>query len=476
MAYNLDYEWFLTSIKGFIIKNTILITILSAVAAVLISCWDSATTDISSQVHRSTLTGKVVDKDGTGLSGVAVTSEPAGHTTTSRSDGTFSLPDIEAGEYKFHFHLADYLDTTSGNIELGLASDVTLPNDIKLTYRFAIIRGIVKDKGGTPLTGAGISVEGQGVFSMSFASGVYELLRVEPGAIKLLSAYPGKGTGVKTLTVGAEQVVTDVDIKQENEGGSVSGQLMKGTDGVLTQKRTAGEPILVPLSFADVSAMGGALATKTDTMGYFTLKGVPSGGIVVLTVVYQGDTMRTGGVQVEEKGALDLQSMMVNKAASGNDMTLTPYSIKGYTSQPTITLMVGAAISGDAVIDGYQWDIDNNGSFDTTTATGRLEIATGSTGTRYVRVQALDTAGNPSPTVYVPISIDEVKVSILAALSKATVRGAVVYTGRLAEVSEATPMVVGAWEATDVNLTTMLTSDTLIKNPHTYYQIGRAHV
>ncbi|MFC1586367.1 carboxypeptidase-like regulatory domain-containing protein [Fibrobacterota bacterium] len=439
----------------------------------ILSCSKKSTgEDVTEKIHRSTVEGRVVDKNGDGLSGVTVTTEPAGYSTTTTSDGSFSLPDIEAADhrYRLHFHLVDYLDAVSDSIEIGIAETIALDADVVLTFRYASITGTVKDASGAGLIGAGIIVEKQGIFTMSYSGGEYVLNRVEPGDLKLLSAKEGAGTGLHTVTVAADQELTGEDIVQQYEGGSVSGQLLQGDQGIFTQKRSSGGDVAadpVPMANAEVSAVGGAVSSSTDSLGYFTLEGVPSGGVVVLSVVYGGDTLQVGGVEVAEQGAVDIQSVTVHEAVTANNMTLLPTTTKASSDSATVTLLVGSETSGDAVIESYDWDTDNNGTFDTTTATGRLEVPTGGAGTRYVRVQATDTAGNQSEVAYLTVDVSETKV-IPVSDTTGIVNGAVAYTGTLATVGADTPIVAEAFAATDVNYSQALATDTITSFPGTY--------
>lgn len=306
-------------------KRSLVFLVIGLLASVLtfLQCSkDSATGDNTKKIQTSTVKGSVVDKRGNGLSGVAITSVPGGYSTTSDLFGNFEIPDIQAETYSFHFHLADYRDTVSGPIELGLDDVVTLPAPMKLTFRFATLRGVVLSKTSAPLFGAGVTVEKQGVYTISYTDGEYTLTRVEPGDIRVMSALPGQGIGVREFSAVPDSEYTGVDIPLDLDGGSVSGALESASPRALAKGLAVKGS---PLVRAVVSAVGGVLKDTTDGQGVFTINGVPCDVDVMLTVVSAaGDTMRISGVEVGEDSAVNLRpvTFLDGDSVAVNDSTV----------------------------------------------------------------------------------------------------------------------------------------------------------
>ncbi|MBF0432103.1 MAG: carboxypeptidase regulatory-like domain-containing protein [Fibrobacteria bacterium] len=444
------------------------------VCAGLFSCAKTpADADDNTELFNTNLfTGKVVDKTGKPISGVSVTSDPAGYSSATKSDGTFEIPEIEEGKYKFHLNHYEHLDTVTSEYEFGLNDTISIGDNFLITYKYVReLKGIIEDESGNPIETAGIIIEDQGQYNMANDKGVFTFKNIEPGTIKLLSAKQGKGSGTRELTLYPDEERTDIVIKHMLEGGTVSGTVMKDDDGHVIEKKTA-NPLgkiaagRIPMAGAIVSAVGGALRDTADSVGYFELTGVPSGGAVELTVEWLGDTMQVAGIEVEERQTIELEDISVQKATVLNNIKLTPYSIKADESQAKIMLLVG--IRAESIIDSVKWDLNRDTKWDTTTSLGRLEIPTPDTGISFIRVKAVDTSGNNSAVTLIRIEVVPVIKSQDIIDTNGWVQGFVSVTGTGIENLKQTPLVVALYKAGDENLVKPVKADVITDSLGSY--------
>ncbi|MBD3346344.1 MAG: hypothetical protein GF401_14915 [Chitinivibrionales bacterium] len=350
-----------------------------------------------------TIGGTVTDGSGNALPGATVVAEPGGLSTVSLTDGSFTLDGLPEGTYSLHYHLLDYRDTLSAALAVGASAVLADAGAMQLTYRYGTIQGQIVDAGGMPVIMAGIAVERQVSRDMSLTNGEFFLSKVEPGTVKLFAAYPGMGYGSFETTVVSDDTVKNVQIVLDRMGGTVSGRLFKPT-GTAKRQVALGKQAATTqdvLSGAVVTAVGGVISDTTDSSGTFSLSGVPSGGDVSLTVTSGSDSMDIGGIQAVEGGQSDIGDVPVVKSASSGGITLKPSIVFANSTDQGITILADASTTGSVKIRYFAWDIDSDGTHDTTTSSPMLEIATGAVGTRYVglRAQGIDS------TVYATTSI-----------------------------------------------------------------------
>ncbi|NLG18961.1 MAG: hypothetical protein GX556_16670 [Fibrobacter sp.] len=121
--------------------------------ALLMSCTESPTTnnpfddDASDETQvRGSVSGSVVDRDGTAISGVNVallndSIVTGGFSTTSNTSGSFRVPDVLRGTYVMTFTKADYRDT-SFTISLTIGEHKTLAAPVRMIFQPLIARDI----------------------------------------------------------------------------------------------------------------------------------------------------------------------------------------------------------------------------------------------------------------------------------------------------------------------------------------------
>ena len=340
--------------------------------------------------EKADIEGVLLDSNGDPLSLVMVTARPGGQMAVTLSDGSYLLKDMVVGQKNIlYFNHPDYNDATL-EVTPSKSGKVIL-DPLKLSYRFGSVSGTVTDFNGAAMAFAGISVEKRTDRTVAMG-GSFSLEKIEPGTFKIFAAYPGMGFGSATVTVEAGKSVNNVKLKIDRNGGAVSGVLYKPSGSAakpgLFKTGETGEP----LTGATITALGGIITTTTDSTGRFTLNGVPSDGDVSLTVVSStGDSMDIAGIRAPENGSIDIGGINIEELITQNGITMVGGIVFANATDSRISLTVRAEASGDTRIAAYQWDINNDGSFDTTTSAPRLEIAAGNAGTRTITVRALTT-------------------------------------------------------------------------------------
>jgi hypothetical protein len=357
-----------------------------------IFCSKHSDNSIGPDIYKSTVTGRVVDKNGAGLNGVLITSEPLGYTTVANATGNFTLSGLPAKNYRLRFHLLDYIDTVSDSVNLGMADTQDLQTSIHMKYRFGTIIGNVTDKSGNPVIPSGVTIEMQPVSGQTVSQGHYGLFHVEPGVVRVFSATTGKGYGYKDVIVNADDTVKNANIVLDHDGGVITGTVLNAQQQ--------------PVAGATVTAVGGALVSVTSLTGTFKLTEVPSTEQCLLSINTGTDSMKIGVCNVLEGGTINLNTVVIRPTvAVQNNMVILPTDVRALSTDSSITLMISATTSGTTRIAGYQWDIDNNSTWDNTTVDPRLTILTPAAGTRTIKVRSMDTSGVYSNTATINLVV-----------------------------------------------------------------------
>lgn len=355
--------------------------------------------------------GSLMDKESRPLQYVMIQATPGGQTAYTLADGSFLIKGIKANEkVVLKFHHLDYSDTSCIITAVNLPTNKYILDPIVLSYRFCSISGKVVDFSGAPLSFAGVSLENRTDNTIA-QNGNFSFNKIEPGQFKIFAAYPGMGFGSEKISISAGEKLDNILIRIDRNGGTVNGTLSTpGSGGLL--KALLKKNNSNPLVNASVSALGGVIFTNTDSSGNFSLKGVPSDGNVALTVISNtGDTMQISGIRAPENNQIDLGNISVDPLVTENGISMVGGVIFANTTDSKATLTVTAVASGIAQLTAFQWDTNNNGEFDTTTSSPRLDITTGSAGTRKIAVKALTTDSLISAQTTITLVIKDQNIS-----------------------------------------------------------------
>jgi len=280
-------------------------------AAVLITCSKVSTDSDDGKIYTSTLKGNVIDKNGDGLNGVSVTSEPAGYSTTSNSNGSFSIPDVEAGTYILDYYLQDYIFAKSDTFTVGLADFVQL-DDLEMLYAFGIITGTVYDKNKAPLFDASVEVKtaSENVNTKTDINGTYTLKKVRHGSILLYSGVRDFGCDLLELTLEPEQSLDNADVHLSTDSCATITGLLKSKTAL--QKRTADSSAV--FAGVEVTALNGSLIDTTDEQGHFELSDFPPGVPIDITFHAQNkDSVILEVIQAAPNEVKDIGTIVIEE-------------------------------------------------------------------------------------------------------------------------------------------------------------------
>ncbi|KMQ51949.1 hypothetical protein CHISP_1204 [Chitinispirillum alkaliphilum] len=345
--------------------------------------------------HRGSVAGVIKDRRGRSVEGVVVRSVSEGLVTVSDTSGHYRLSGLLAGDDEIEFLKEGYFDSTV-NISLGLLEGIDLDTTV-LVSRYSTVAGRLYDSDDTPINGVvGIAVQGQNVAPVFTTTGEYSLAGIAPGTVRLFMIRSGYGFGNVVKNIVADSVYSDIDIRWSGEGGRLFGTVVARDE----------EQQLQPVPDAAVSILGGILQSKTGPDGTFDIANVPSQGYVTLMVKAEspdgGDTLVAyfDGLTVLERWYRDLGDIEVKRVTIDTN-GIFGYSEGHYTAEVhnSMSLELSSPVillnTDEFAAFRYEWDLNNDGSSDTLTSSGRIVLGqqsgwnAGSSYTLRTRLRAL---------------------------------------------------------------------------------------
>lgn len=164
-----------------------------------------------------TISGTVRDSSGVGIRDVSVQTLPASATTTSATDGTFTLSNVSVGSYSVTATKAGYSTFTLANVAVAGAGTTNVSLVLQIaTDATGVISGTVTDSKKptpTPLAGVVVGVQGSTLTVTTGATGAFTFTNVVPGPV-FLSAFAPSASYLDTETLEALLVTA---------GGTTSG-------------------------------------------------------------------------------------------------------------------------------------------------------------------------------------------------------------------------------------------------------------
>ena len=334
----------------------------------------SATKNFPLAPNPGSISGTVTDL-GTGLpiAGATVSYPPGSGsaTTTTASDGTYTLANVTEGSYQVTASAAGYASKT---FTVPVAPGATSTQNFALAPDPGTISGTVTDAvTGLPIAGATVSYPpGSGSATTTTASdGTYTLANVAPGTYTVTASDTGYVTQSPTNVLVSSGATTTQNFALAPNPGTISGTVTDAVTGI-------------PIAGATVSYPPGtgSATTTTASNGTYTLANVTEGSYQV-TASAANYTAQTVTVVVGPGGS----------ATKNFPLAPNPGSISG-----TVTdLGTGLPIAGATV--SYP---PGSGSATTTTASdGTYTLANVTEGSYQVTASA---AGYTSKTVTVPVA------------------------------------------------------------------------
>ncbi len=332
------------------------------------------------QTFESSVSGSVVDKRGNTLGGVTVTAFPSGITTVSNPAGRFTLSGLPSGNHALYLKYIDYLDTViDDSVSLAMLESKALPTPFKMTCRYAILRGTVKDVSNIEQSNAGIQVEEQNVAGLTNINGYFSLQKVEPGRVKLFAVVKDIGYGTKEIQVVPDTILENIELIVNEKGASVTGTVTDDKDS--------------PINGAKVIVFDQILDTSTNVSGYFLLNGIPNLTKIPTFITHGMDTIIIGNIIADTLSIPDLGTIVLQSIVVTESIKIHPGIFLATTADGSVMLIAYTNLTDSTIkIAEYEWDWNNDGTWDTLTPTCRVKYQVPTTaGTYTVKVRCADT-------------------------------------------------------------------------------------
>ncbi len=293
--------------------------------------------DFTGTYHTYSISGKV-QLGSLGMPGVALTLSPGGATTTSASDGTYLISNLEAGDYTVTPSYTNF-DFTPPSRQVTLGPGNATSVDFSASEHLYQVSGRVVRSENTSIgiQGVTLSVSPGGQTATSDADGNYTL---------------GLIAGSYTLTPGLAEYSFIPDSQTVNVTGDKSGVNFTGVQstysisGLITSNGN-------PLAGVTVTASPGGAHANSGSDGRYTLSGL-----------YKGDYTLTPS-KAEYTFSPNNQSVSVGPSVTTANFSAT---LNSYTLGGTIQV-------GDTPLEGVSVEIEPGSHLVTTGADGAYSVS-----------------------------------------------------------------------------------------------------
>ncbi|HZQ51577.1 MAG TPA: carboxypeptidase regulatory-like domain-containing protein [Bryobacteraceae bacterium] len=318
------------------------VTFTPATQAATVASGNVTGVNFTSVAATGTVSGTVTNSSGTAVSGATVSY--TGGSTTTASDGTYTLTNVSVGTVSLTAAATGYQSSTQS---VAVTTGATTTQNFSLTAAAGTVSGTVSNSGGTAISGATVSYSGGSTTTAS--NGTYTLSNVPAGIVNFTASATGYQSSIQSVTVAANTTTTQ-NFTLATAVGTLSG----------TVKNSAGTAI----SGASVSYTGGSTVTAAN--GTYTLSNVPV-GTVNLTASAAGYQSSTQAVTVA-----------ANTTTTQNFTLSTAVG----TISGTVTNSGGTAISGATVsYSGGSTTTASNGTYTLSNVpTGTVSLTAAATG------------------------------------------------------------------------------------------------
>lgn len=338
------------------------------------------TTQFSTEEVKGGLRGDVGDKY-VPFEGVIVTLLPVGKVTTSRSGmGEFYFSHLEPNTYYRlnFFYNNDFNDSTTLDSFYVKPFQITrCPDHFFLKCKYSYIRGAVIDSiTQAPVSNAWVYAEYYENAYPLFSNANFSLTRIRPGTVRI---FAGKDSllGYITITAVADSIESDLEIPispHKEMLGTITGTIVSATQQ--------------PIKGVRVSFVRGITDTVTNDSGRFVLQNIPQSCHVTLTVCDSVDSMKLANISIGQSGSIDIGTVVMEPVIQQGSIFIVPGQFFGSVAEGSILLWAKTVVSeNDIRIRYYAWDLDNNGTWDTSTTAETFAYQAPGAGTHTVKVR-----------------------------------------------------------------------------------------
>ncbi|MDZ7729950.1 MAG: carboxypeptidase-like regulatory domain-containing protein [Natrialbaceae archaeon] len=288
----------------------------------------TATANFALTPAEGTITGTVLDDDGTPVANATVALSNT--STTTGAAGSYTLG-VAFGNYTVTAEKTGY-DNDTATVTVN-ATTTPVTQNFTLVAQNGSISGTATDQDGTALGSVTVTIDSTGQSAMTDANGTYTLANVSPGTYNLTASLANYSDATATnVAVGPGEDVTDVNVTLVAQNGSISGTITDADTGAAIDN-------------ASVTLETGQTATTGATGAYTITNVVP--GTYNLTADHADYAPNTTSVTVGPNGSVtaDLALTAQNGTITG---TVTDADTGATIENATVTLETGQSATTDA--------------------------------------------------------------------------------------------------------------------------------
>lgn len=335
----------------------------SSVSGIVVTIGGNIENVLIPQLVESTysITGKVF-LEGL-LSGFEGTSVLVSDTTTLKqvastvtgTDGTFSVSDIDAGDYLLTVSRDGYLTSNSTVVSVGTTSIATA-EDITLQNALGLVKGNVKMESASDNAGIAILVINQSDSSITYSTvtdsdGNYSIGGVAPGSYKVQATKSGFNNGYSdafTVTAGQTSSASDISL-------SISVRSIYGTVTLEGKTDYSG----IKITATNTSNTSEIYSALSNSSGVYALSGMTPGEYI-LSYSFDGYvSVTSSSVSLESDSSLSLDAIELKKATG---------KIAGIVNLESCTDHSGILVS--LVGTDYTYTTQSNGAYEFSVPSG----------------------------------------------------------------------------------------------------------
>jgi len=318
-----------------------------------------------------TITGSVTNTLSAPLGGATVSG--GGATTTTLSDGSYTLNTVTPGSVTVTASLTGYKSATA-TVVVTAGNSMAAPAIQLAANSPGNVTGKVVASGGTGIAGATVSAAG--VTATTDSTGTYTLNNLPAGSVTISALATNYATATATVTVTSGTTATAPNIALSSTVGTVTGAVTN----------TSGTAIVG----ATVSFGGGT--TTTDSGGAYTLSNLPAGAIQLVA------------------SATGYNSQTQNVTISGGATVIANFLLSVVPKTGTVTGKVTNISTGSAVASA---SVSWSGGSATTNSSGVYTLSNVTAGSQVISATATGyfqrsltttVAGGASATLNLPLA------------------------------------------------------------------------
>lgn len=273
---------------------------------------------------KGSITGSIIDTDGSPISGVAATLDSAGYDTQSDVNGQYTIPDVPQGAYSITYTHAFHHDTTIHNIAIIEDQDLVISNVVMrkrpvIDSSYGFIKGVVVDSiTGVGIAGISVSTE-SGATDVSGAQGEFFLQQVEVGnqTVSLTSDGYNNIIGLNLLVTALDTLVLDtlkMSVSELGPQGSIVGTV------------DASIPEGIQILATPTGNIGQSKQAVTDSEGNFLISNLTVAEYQVIAIGgFKSDTVKVS--------VIEDQNVVVNLLNVVNDLSKVERNVDGDFSE-----------------------------------------------------------------------------------------------------------------------------------------------